>query len=145
MSQEQPETVILLPQALELEEAVLGAMLVDRSAIEETIEVLTTKVFYKREHQLIFNAIREVYIDSERVDMLTISQYLKAKGDHEKAGGDLKIIELTQKVATGAHVDFHPKILLQKFIQREIIAVSNDLIKSKTLVPNPVPKFKFNI
>lgn len=127
MSQEQPETVILLPQALELEEAVLGAMLVDRSAIEETIEVLTTKVFYKREHQLIFNAIREVYIESERVDMLTISQYLKAKGDHEKAGGDLKIIELTQKVATGAHVDFHSKILLQKFIQREIIAVSNDL------------------
>jgi replicative DNA helicase len=117
-----------LPQAIELEEAVLGAMLVNTKASDEVFTIVrSASVFYKIEHQLIFAAISDLYVKSQGVDVLTVSEKLRAMKKLEEVGGDFVLIGLTQKVATSAHVEYHSRILVQKYLLRRVISMNNQI------------------
>jgi len=117
------------PQSVDLEEVVLGAMMIDKKGVDEVIDILHPDVFYKDAHRYIYEAIFKLFETSEPVDLLTVSSQLKKDGKLELAGGDFYLIKLTQKVASSAHIEFHARIILQKFIQRSLIKISNEIIK----------------
>lgn len=119
----------LPPQALELEEAVLGAMMIDKKGVDEVIDILQSEVFYKDSHKHIFEAIFQLFTDSQPIDLLTVSSQLKKNGKLDVAGGDFYLIQLTQKIASSAHIEFHSRIILQKFIQRSLIRISSEIIE----------------
>ena len=119
----------LPPQAVELEQAVLGAMMIDKKGVDDVIDILSPETFYKLEHQHIYNAIYGLFKDSQPIDLLTVSDRLIKDGNLQVAGGDVYLINLTQKVSSSAHIEFHARIVLQKFIQRKLITISNDIIQ----------------
>jgi replicative DNA helicase len=118
------------PQALELEEAVLGAMLIDKKGVDEVIDLIQPEAFYKAAHQTIFEAIFQLFQDSQPIDLLTVSSELRKKGKLESVGGEFYLVQLSQRVASSAHIEFHARIILQKFIQRSLIKISNEIIES---------------
>ena len=118
------------PQAVELEEAVLGAMLIDKKGVDEVIDILQPDAFYKTANQLIFEAIYQLFQDSQPIDLLTVSSELRKKGKLESIGGEFYLVQLSQRVASSAHIEFHARIILQKFIQRSLIKISNEIIES---------------
>ena len=118
------------PQAVELEEAVLGAMMIDKKGIDDVIDVLCSDAFYDQKHQEIYAAIYELFQNSEPIDLLTVSNLLKKNGKLEFVGGDFSLIRLTQKVASSAHIEFHARIILQKYIQRKLISISSEIIEN---------------
>ena len=118
----------LPPQAIELEEVVLGAMMIDKKGVDEVIDILNPEAFYKEVHQYIFEAIFKLFQKSEPIDILTVSNQLKKDENHERVGGDFYLISLTQKVSSSAHIEFHARIILQKYIQRSLIKISNEII-----------------
>ncbi len=117
------------PQAVDLEEVVLGAMMIDKKGVDEVIDILHPDVFYKDVHRYIYEAIFKLFESSEPVDLLTVSAQLKKDGRLEAIGGDFYLIKLTQKVASSAHIEFHARIILQKYIQRSLIKISNEIIE----------------
>jgi len=119
----------LPPQAVELEQAVLGAMMIDKKGVDDVIDILNPETFYKPEHQHIYNAIYGLFKDSQPIDLLTVSDRLIKDGNLQVAGGDVYLINLTQKVSSSAHIEFHARIVLQKHIQRKLISISNDIIQ----------------
>lgn len=124
-----PEHGKIPPQALDLEEAVLGAMMLENDRLAEVIEILQTEVFYKESHQVIFNAIKRLFGNNEPVDILTVTEELRKTGELEPAGGAYFITMLTNRIASAANIEFHARIIIQKFIQRELIKVSSEIIK----------------
>ncbi len=117
------------PQSVDLEEVVLGAMMIDKKGVDEVIDILHPDVFYKDAHRYIYEAIFKLFETSEPVDLLTVSSQLKRDGKLERVGGDFYLIKLTQKVASSAHIEFHARIILQKYIQRSLIKISNEIIE----------------
>ena len=117
------------PQAIDLEEAVLGAMLIDEKGVNEVIDILSPDVFYKKAHQLIFESIQRLFRESEPIDLLTVSADLKKNKNFEAIGGDFYLINLSQKVSSSAHIEYHSRIIQQKFIQRKLISISNEIIQ----------------
>ncbi|CAM1340471.1 MULTISPECIES: replicative DNA helicase [Tenacibaculum] len=120
----------LPPQALELEEAVLGAMMIDKKGIDEVIDILHPEAFYDKRHQEIYAAIYALFQNSEPIDLLSVSNQLKKNGKLDIAGGDFYLIGLTQKVASSAHIEFHSRIILEKYIQRRLITISSEIIEN---------------
>ena len=118
----------LPPQALDLEEAVLGAMMIDKKGVDEVIDILQPDAFYKEAHKHIFEAIVQLFNETQPVDLLTVSAQLKKNGKLELAGGDFYLIQLTQKISSSAHIEFHSRIILQKFIQRSLIKISSEIL-----------------
>ena len=118
------------PQALELEEAVLGAMMIDKKGIDDVIDILHSDAFYDVKHQEIYAVIYELFQNSQPIDLLTVSNLLKKNGKLKMVGGDFYLIRLTQKVASSAHIEFHARIILQKYIQRRLISISSEIIES---------------
>jgi replicative DNA helicase len=119
----------LQPQAPDLEEAVLGAMMLEKNAVNDAIEILKAESFYKESHQRIFNAIASLFQNSQPVDILTVTNELRAKGELDLVGGPYYISQLTNKVASAANIQFHARIIAQKHILRELIRISTDIIK----------------
>ncbi len=119
----------LPPQATDLEEVVLGAMMIDKKGVDEVIDILHAEVFYKEAHQHIFEAIHKLFENSEPVDLLTVSAQLKKDTKLDLVGGEFYLIQLTQKVSSSAHIEFHARIILQKYIQRSLIKISNEIIE----------------
>ena len=117
------------PQALDLEEVVLGAMMIDKKGVDEVIDILSPDAFYKEAHQHIFEAIFQLFENSEPIDLLTVSSQLKKNEKLVVVGGDFYLISLTQKVSSSAHIEFHARIILQKFIQRSLIKISSEIIE----------------
>ena len=117
------------PQAVDLEEVVLGAMMIDKKGVDEVIDILHPEVFYKDAHRFIYEAIFKLFESSEPVDLLTVSAQLKKEKRLEMIGGDFYLIKLTQKVASSAHIEFHARIILQKYIQRSLIKISGEIIE----------------
>lgn len=117
------------PQAVDLEEVVLGAMMIDKKGVDEIIDILHPDVFYKSAHKFIFEAIFKLFENSEPVDLLTVSQQLRKDQKLEQIGGDFYLVQLTQKVSSSAHIEFHARIILQKYIQRSLIKISNEIIE----------------
>ena len=118
------------PQAVDLEEAVIGAMLIDKKGVDEVIDILQPDAFYKTAHQYIFNAIYQLFHDSQPIDLLTVSSALRKDGKLEIVGGEFYLVQLSQRVASSAHIEFHARIILQKFIQRSLIRISNEIIET---------------
>ena len=116
------------PQAIDLEEAVLGAMMLSDLTVTDAISDVFTELFYKTEHQLIFKAIREIY-QKTRVDILTVTEQLRSSGELELAGGPYAIAMMTQRVASTTNIQIHIAILRQKFIMREFIRLGTELIR----------------
>ncbi len=119
----------LPPQALELEEAVLGALMLEQNALNAVIDLLTPEMFYKESHQKIFFAIRNLSARSEPVDILTVTNELKKNGALEIVGGPYFITQLTNRVASSANIEFHVRIIIQKYIQRELIRIASEITK----------------
>ena len=116
------------PQAIDLEEAVLGAMMIDKKGVDDVIDILHSEAFYKPAHQFIYNAIFTLFENSEPIDLLTVSNQLKKDEKLEAVGGDFYLINLSQKVSSAAHIEFHARIILQKYIQRKLISISSEII-----------------
>ena len=123
------EQAKLPPQALDLEEAVLGAMLIDKKGVDEVIDILQPEAFYKTAHQYIFEAILILFESADPIDLLTVSSALRKAGKLESIGGDFYLVQLTQKIASSAHIEFHARIILQKYIQRSLIKISSEIIE----------------
>lgn len=115
------------PQAVDVEEAVLGAMMIEPNCVPDVLESLTAGCFYKEAHRKIFSAISALSKDHEPVDIYTVAEALKRTGDLEETGGPYYLSLLSSKVGAAAHVDYHVKILLQKYIQRELITISAEV------------------
>lgn len=120
----------LPPQALDLEEAVLGAMMIDKKGIDTVIDILHPEAFYDKRHQEIYNAIYSLFQNSEPIDLLSVSNQLKKEAKLDIVGGDFYLIGLTQKVASSAHIEFHSRIILEKYIQRTLISISSEIIEN---------------
>ena len=119
----------LPPQALDLEQVVLGAMMIDKKGVDEVIDILSPHAFYKESHRYIFESVFKLFENSEPIDLLTVSSQLRKDGKLDMIGGDFYLISLTQKVSSSAHIEFHARIILQKFIQRSLIKISNEIIE----------------
>lgn len=117
------------PQAIDLEEAVLGAIMLEKDALAAIIDVIRPDAFYKEAHKIIFQAITKLFAKGEPIDILTVTNELKFEGTLEAAGGPFYIAQLTNRVASAANTEFHARIILQKFIQRELIRISSEVIK----------------
>lgn len=124
-----PDYGKLPPQAVDLEEAVLGALMLDKEALTDVIDILRKDSFYKEDHQIIFESIVDLFQRSEPIDILTVTQELKKKGQLEIIGGPFYIAQLTNRVASSANVEYHARIIAQKHIQRELIKISSETIK----------------
>lgn len=118
------------PQAINLEEAVLGALMLDKDAVALIIDILRPASFYKDAHQHIYKAICTLFEKSHPIDLLTVTEELKKMGKLEIVGGPYQLVELTNRVASSANIEFHARIIAQKFIQRELIRTSTETIKS---------------
>ncbi len=119
----------LPPQAVELEEAVLGAMMLEKDAVNDVIDVLSSDSFYKDAHKSIYTVIQELFQNSEPIDILTVTQGLKKKGELDFVGGAHYVASLTNRIASAANVEYHARIIAQKYIQRELIRISSETIK----------------
>ena len=111
------------PQAVDIEKAVLGAMLIDSEAVLEISDLLTPETFYTPEHQLIFKSILSLAKKMHPIDIITVCRELKNTDSLDIIGGEIYISELTDRVATSAHIEFHAKILHQKYIARQLITI----------------------
>lgn len=118
----------LPPQVLDLEESVLGALMIERDALTTVIDILQPQSFYKESHQKIYKAIQDLFQKSEPIDLLTVKNQLKVNGDLESIGGAYFITKLTDNVASAANIEFHARIISQKYIQRELIRISTETI-----------------
>jgi replicative DNA helicase len=119
----------LPPQAPELEQAVLGAMMLERNAVNEAIDILQPDSFYVDAHKRIFGAIQELFRTDQPIDILTVTQQLKKKAELDVVGGPFYISQLTNKVASSANVQYHARIISQKHILRELIRISADTMR----------------
>lgn len=118
------------PQALDVEEAVIGAILIEPNCVDDAMEELVPGSFYNEKHRMIFEAMRSLYNNRVSIDVLTVTQELKSKGNLEAVGGAVALAQLSQKIGAAAHVEFYIKILKQKCIQRELITASYAILKN---------------
>jgi replicative DNA helicase len=117
------------PQAKELEEAVLGAIMLEKSAFDSLIDTnLKPECFYVEAHQIIFQAMQDMQQRGIPIDILTVVEELKRKEQLDFVGGPYYVTKLTNTVVSTAHIDAHARIILQKFIQRELIRISGEII-----------------
>ena len=114
----------LPPQALELEESVLGALMIEKDAFATVADLLRPESFYSDRHNHIFEAIRSLASKDAPIDMLAVMEKLKSNGTLDKVGGVVYLSELTQKVASAAHLRYHAQIVAQKATQRELISLA---------------------
>lgn len=118
----------LPPQAKDLEEAVLGAIMLEKSAFDTVIEILKPECFYVEAHQRIFKSMQSLANKSQPIDILTVAEELKTKEELEMVGGPYYVTKLTNAVVSAANIEAHARIILQKFIQRELIRISGEII-----------------
>jgi replicative DNA helicase len=115
------------PQAPELEEAVLGALMVEKDAYSLVSEILRPESFYEHRHQLIYAAITDLAVNQKPVDILTVKNQLEKRGDLDEVGGPFYITQLSSKVASSAHIEYHARIIAQKYLARELITFTSQI------------------
>ncbi len=116
------------PQAIPLEEAVLGAIMLDKNALPTVLDILQPDSFYVEGHTLIYKAMLSLFEKTHPIDILTVHEELKLEGTLDQMGGSNYLVELTNKVASAANIEYHARIIAQKHIQRELIRVSTNII-----------------
>ncbi len=117
----------LQPQATDLEEAVLGALMLEKNAITIISDILRPESFYKESHVIIFQTIRDLFSNAQPIDILTVTSELRKRGQLDIVGGAYFITMLTNRVASAANIEYHARIIAQKFIQRELIRISSEI------------------
>ena len=123
------ENAKILPQARDLEEAVLGAVMLEAEAFDKVVEIIKPESFYVDAHLKIFRAMQKLYEENQPIDILTVNEKLKLTGDLDMVGGSYFIASLTNKVSSSANIEFHARIIAQKHLQRELINVSGEMLK----------------
>lgn len=118
----------LPPQAKDLEEAVLGAIMLEKNAFDNVVEILKPECFYVEGHQRIFRSMQSLAQKSQPIDILTVVEELRSKEELEMIGGPYYVTKLTNAVVSSANIEAHARIILQKFIQRELIRISGEII-----------------
>lgn len=118
------------PQAVELEEAVLGALMIERDAYSIVSDILRPEAFYEHKHQLIYAAITDLAVKQEPIDILTVKEQLSRRGELEEVGGPFYITQLSSKVASSAHIEYHARIIAQKYLARQLITFTS-MIQTK--------------
>ena len=116
------------PQAIDVEMAVLGAMLLDKGAIAKAIEILDDSSFYKPAHQRIFAGMVALFEKSEPIDLITLVEELRRRAELDKVGGEYYLTELTTRVTTAANVEYHAHIILEKALMRQLISSSSEVV-----------------
>jgi replicative DNA helicase len=119
----------LPPQAVDIEQIVLGAMMLEKNAVSKTIDILKPASFYDPKHQYIYAAIRELFASTNPIDLITVTTLLKKRGELEASGGAAYLSQLTNRVASAAHIEFHARVISEKHIKRELIRMSSDIIR----------------
>lgn len=117
----------LQPQAVELEESVLGALMIDKEAINTVIDILHPESFYKPAHQEIYRAIKDLFANSQPIDMLTVTQQLRKYGSLEMTGGASYVLGLTTSTNSASNIEFHSRIIVEQAIKREMIRIAFDI------------------
>ena len=117
----------LPPQATDMEEAVLGALMLEKDALTDVVDVLKPESFYVEKHQVIYNAIMMLFQMSEPIDLLTITNYLRKNGDLQKAGGATYISQLTTKINSASNIEYHSRIVSEMAIKRSLITISSEI------------------
>ena len=115
------------PQALDMEEAVLGAIMLEKEAVITILDILKPESFYKDAHRKIFKAVSDLSLREYPVDLYTVTEELRNHDELESVGGPVYLTQLTSKVVSAANVDYHARIVAQKYIQRELIRVSSEI------------------
>ncbi|MCT4622744.1 MAG: replicative DNA helicase [Schleiferiaceae bacterium] len=116
------------PQAIDIEEVVIGALLIDKSAVNDVVDILEAHCFYKDAHVWIYEAVKDLFGKSEPIDIITVATYLRKNGKIDAIGGEYYLAMLTQKVSSAAHIEYHARVILQKYLQRELIRISSEII-----------------
>ncbi len=116
------------PQAVDLEEVILGALMLEQNALNTVIDIIQPDSFYKEAHRYIFEAIQSLFARSSPIDMLTVIEELKKQGKLELVGGAYYITYLTNRVVSSANIEYHARIVAQKYIQRRLIEISTEII-----------------
>ena len=116
------------PQAKDLEEAVLGAVMLEKGAFDTVVEILKPECFYVDAHQRIFKSMKSLANKSQPIDILTVVEELRSSEELDMVGGPYYVTRLTNAVVSSANIDAHARIILQKFIQRELIRISGEII-----------------
>ena len=119
----------MLPQATEIEESVLGALILDQDALSNSIDIIRPEYFYSEENATIFRVISHLFAEGKPVDILTVSESLKKNGSLEAVGGNYKLVSLTSRITSAAHIEYHVRLLSEKYIQRELIRVSTETLR----------------
>ena len=118
------------PQATDIEEAVIGAMMVNADCVDHAMDMLKPEAFYDLKNRSIFEAIFELFNDRSPIDMLTVVERLRQKGTLNEVGGPARLASLTQKIGAGANVEYYVRILQQKAIQRNLIEASYGILRA---------------
>lgn len=126
-SQQKPEMAKVQPNAVAVEEAVLGAIMLEKDAYSTISDLLKPETFYERKNQLIFEAIQQLALNHEPIDMLTVTNKLQQNGVLEEAGGPFYIATLTGNVGSASHVEYHSRIVAQKYLVRSLINAAHTL------------------
>ena len=120
----------LPPNAVDFEKLIIGSCLIDKNGLDHAVDLLSSEVFYDPRHQEIFKAIFYLFNNNHPVDLMTVIQELKRTEKLNAAGGDHYIIELTMGVSSSAHIEYHVRIVLEKYILRSLINISANVIDS---------------
>lgn len=115
------------PQANDMEEAVLGAVMTDTDSIYNIVDILKPESFYREAHQKIYSAIVELNKKNFPCDLFSVTEHLRANNNLDAVGGTLYITQLTSKVISSANIEYHSRIIAQKYTQRELIRISTEL------------------
>lgn len=126
------------PQSIDTEEVILGAMMLERNAVIDVIDIIKPESFYDTRNSLIFIAIKDLFNTSQPVDILTVKSELKKSGNLEKAGGAYHIADLTTKVNSAANIETHARILAELSMKRELIRISSQTLSESYEETNDV-------
>ena len=118
----------LPPQAVDIEEVVLGALMLEQHALSSVIDILKTESFYKEAHQNIFEAILQLFNNSDPVDIKTVVHQLRKNGKLELVGGSYYVSDLTTRVNSAANIEYHARIISEQSIKRQLIRISSELV-----------------
>ncbi|MDO4822574.1 MAG: replicative DNA helicase [Bacteroidales bacterium] len=118
------------PQALDFEAAVIGACLIEQDAFGQVADMLKPESFYDSKHEKIYRAIQTLSAEDKPIDILTVTEELRSTGELEEVGGPYYISELTQKVLSSAHIEYHAKIIAQKSLARQLITYSSNTLRA---------------
>ncbi|GAB4417118.1 MAG: replicative DNA helicase [Bacteroidia bacterium] len=119
----------LPPQALDMEEAVLGALLLEKDALHRILDILKPDMFYKDANRYIYEAVLSLFQNSEPVDILTVKNTLRQQGTLDRSGGAFYLTELTARVASAANIEYHARVVAEKYILRQLIKISDAVVQ----------------